>query len=214
MSVEVKDISPVVISRLPRYYRYLGSLKDADVERISSKDLSDLMKVTASQIRQDFNLFGGFGQQGYGYNVSKLYEEIGKILGIDKIHDVIIIGAGHIGQALANYSNFENRGFKIVGIFDNDPNLIGTTIRDCKVLDASTVPDFLKDNNIDIAIITVPKNQAVAVADMLVHNNIKAIMNFAHVDLLVPDEVIVENVHLSDTLLKLSYRLRESIENV
>ncbi len=131
--MENKEISQAVIGRLPRYFRFLGELKDEGVERISSQELSDIMNVTASQIRQDFNNFGGFGQQGYGYNVEYLYEEIGRILGLDKTHNLIIIGAGNLGQALANYTNFERRGFLFKGIFDCDPTLYGKKIRSMEV---------------------------------------------------------------------------------
>lgn len=205
--MEEKGISQAVISRLPRYFRYLGELKDEGVERISSQDLSGLMKVTASQIRQDFNNFGGFGQQGYGYNVEYLYEEIGKILGLDKEHHLIIIGSGNLGQALANYMNFERRGFIIKGLFDTNTNLYNKEIRGIKVQPMEDIKDFVKENDIDIAVLTIPKSSAVGVAEQLVEYGIKAIWNFAHVDLNVPKGVLVENVHLSDSLMKLSYNL-------
>lgn len=201
------NISQAVISRLPRYFRYLGELKDEGVERISSHELSLLMHVTASQIRQDLNHFGGFGQQGYGYNVSYLYEEIGKILGLDKKHKLVVIGAGHLGQALSNYVNFEKRGFIIKGIFDQDASLVGTKIRDVVVSDMDSLEQFVKNNDIDIAVLTIPKSGAVKVANSLVAYGIKAIWNFAHVDLNVPENVIVENVHLSESLMKLSYNI-------
>lgn len=214
--MEEKEISQAVISRLPRYFRYLGELKDEGVERISSQDLSELMKVTASQIRQDFNNFGGFGQQGYGYNVEYLYEEIGKILGLDKEHHLIIIGSGNLGQALANYMNFERRGFIMKGLFDSNEALYGKTIRGIKVQPMEQIKDFVKENDIDIAVLTIPKSSAVMVAEQLVEYGIKAIWNFAHVDLNVPKGVLVENVHLSDSLMKLSYNLNcyEQIEDV
>ena len=205
--MEEKEISQAVISRLPRYFRYLGDLKDEGIERISSQELSDIMKVTASQIRQDFNNFGGFGQQGYGYNVGFLYEEIGKILGLDKEHNLIIIGAGHLGQALVNYMNFERRGFIFRGIFDSNPAICGMKIREIEVQPMEKMETFVKENNIDIAVLTIPKSGAVAVAEQLVSYGIKAIWNFAHVDLNVPKEIQVENVHLSDSLMKLSYNL-------
>ncbi|MBQ6807374.1 MAG: redox-sensing transcriptional repressor Rex [Lachnospiraceae bacterium] len=205
--MEEKEISQAVISRLPRYFRYLGDLKDEGIERISSQELSDIMKVTASQIRQDFNNFGGFGQQGYGYNVVYLYEEIGKILGLDKEHNLIIIGAGHLGQALVNYMNFERRGFIFRGIFDSNPAICGMKIREIEVQPMEKMETFVKENNIDIAVLTIPKSGAVAVAEQLVSYGIKAIWNFAHVDLNVPKEIQVENVHLSDSLMKLSYNL-------
>ena len=201
------NISQAVIKRLPRYYRYLGELADEGVQRISSRELSELMHVTASQIRQDLNHFGGFGQQGYGYNVRNLYDEIGKILGLDKNHKLVVIGAGHLGQALSNYVNFERRGFHILGIFDSNPALIGKKIRDVSVSPMEELEDFIKSREIDIAVLTIPKTSAVDVAKTLVKYNIKAIWNFAHVDLAVPDDVIVENVHLSESLMTLSYNL-------
>lgn len=206
-----KEISQAVIARLPRYFRYLGELKDEGVERISSKDLSRIMKVTASQIRQDFNNFGGFGQQGYGYNVEYLYSEIGNILGLNQTHQLIIVGAGNLGQALANYVNFERRGFFIGGIFDINPELIGKKIRSIEVLPMEKMEQFVKESNVDIAVLTIPKESAVYVAEQLVGFGIKAFWNFAHVDLNVPEGIQVENVHLSDSLMKLSYNLNQTI---
>ena len=205
--MEQKEISQAVIGRLPRYFRYLGELKDEGIERISSQELSDIMKVTASQIRQDFNNFGGFGQQGYGYKVEYLYQEIGKILGLDKTHHLIIIGAGNLGQALANYMNFERRGFLFKGIFDNNPALFGKKIRNLEVKPMEELEQFVRENNIDIAVLTIPKNSAIQVAERLAANGIMGIGNFAHVDLNVPQEIQVENVHLSDSLMKLTYNI-------
>lgn len=202
-----KEISQAVITRLPRYYRYLGDLKDAGVERVSSQELSSIMRVTASQIRQDFNHFGGFGQQGYGYNVDYLYIEIGKILGLHKSHNLILIGAGNLGQALANYMNFEKRGFIITGIFDINPDLIGKTVRNIPIQPMENMQGFIKENDVDIAVLTIPKTGAVKVAEQLVEYGIRGIWNFAHVDLEVPEDVLVENVHLSDSLMKLSYQI-------
>ena len=206
-----REISKAVIQRLPRYYRYLGELLDSGVERISSGELSKQMKVTASQIRQDLNNFGGFGQQGYGYNVRYLRDEIGKILGLDKQHHMVIIGAGNLGTALANYTNFEKRGFKVVGLFDIDPALKGRKVRDMTVMSADELPDFLQRTDVDIAALTLPKASARQMAQVLVDNGIRAIWNFAHTDLnlIVPDTVVVENVHLSESLMRLSYRLKE-----
>ncbi len=203
--MEEKEISQAVIGRLPRYFRYLGDLRDEGVERISSQELSELMKVTASQIRQDFNNFGGFGQQGYGYNVDFLYKEIGKILGLDQTHHFIIIGAGNLGQALGNYMNFERRGFIFSGMFDKNPEVVGKEVRGIKVQPMEAMEQFVRENDIDIAVLTIPKTGAVDVAEKLVANGIKAIWNFAHVDLNVPEGIQVENVHLSDSLMKLSY---------
>lgn len=207
MDVEVKGISQAVVGRLPRYFRYLGELRDEGVERISSQELSELMKVTASQIRQDFNNFGGFGQQGYGYNVDFLYKEIGKILGLDIKHDFVIIGAGNLGRALGNYMNFERRGFIFKGMFDENPDLIGRDVRGVKVMPMEEMERFVRENDIDIAVLTIPKTSAIEVADRLVQNGIRAIWNFAHVDLNVPEGIQVENVHLSDSLMKLSYNI-------
>ncbi len=208
--MDQKDISQAVIGRLPRYFRYLGELKDTGVERISSQELSERMKVTASQIRQDFNNFGGFGQQGYGYNVEYLYNEIGKILGLDKTHKFVIIGAGNLGQALGGYINFERRGFIFSGIFDINPDVVGKDVRGIKVRSMDEMDDFIKANNIDIAVLTLPKAGAVEVAERLAKNGIKAIWNFAHVDLHLPADIQVENVHLSDSLMKLSYNLNRN----
>ena len=205
--MEEKSISKAVIKRLPRYYRYLGELIEEGIERISSNELSAKMRVTASQIRQDLNNFGGFGQQGYGYNVPYLYEEIGKILGLDKTHHMIIIGAGNLGQALANYVKFEKRGFKIVGVFDINPVLKGISIRGNGIRIMSELPEFLQKEDVQIAALTVPKSSAAEIAELLVQNGIKAIWNFAHLDLNVPKDVIVENVHLSESLMRLSYNL-------
>lgn len=205
--MENKEISQAVIGRLPRYFRYLGELKDEGIERVSSQELSDIMKVTASQIRQDLNNFGGFGQQGYGYKVEYLYEEIGKILGLYKTHNLIIIGAGNLGQALANYMNFERRGFLFKGMFDRNPKLYGKKIRDMEVKPMEELSSFVRENDIDIAVLTIPKTSAECVAQLLVREGIKGIWNFAHVDLNVPEEIQVENVHLSDSLMKLAYNI-------
>ena len=205
--MEEKEISQAVIGRLPRYFRYLGELKDEGVERISSQDLSVLMKITASQIRQDFNNFGGFGQQGYGYNVEYLYDEIGRILGLNRQHSFIIVGAGNLGRALGNYMNFERRGFIFKGMVDKDPALFGEKVRGVEVMPMEKLDSFVRENNIDIAVLTIPKAGAEETAKRLVQNGIKAIWNFAHVDLNIPEEIQVENVHLSDSLMKLSYNI-------
>lgn len=205
--MQKKEISKAVINRLPRYYRYLGDLLEKDVVRISSKELSERMKVTASQIRQDLNNFGGFGQQGYGYNVEYLHTEIGKILGLDKKYNIIIIGAGNLGQALANYVDFERRGFYIVGIFDVNPRLLGLSIRGVEVKLMDELEDFIRTNQVDIAALTVPKPKVPQIAADLVSWGIRGIWNFAPTDLHLPKEVTVENVHLAESLMKLSYRL-------
>lgn len=207
--MQKKEISKAVINRLPRYYRYLGDLLEKDVIRISSKELSERMKVTASQIRQDLNNFGGFGQQGYGYNVEYLHSEIGKILGLDSKYQLIIIGAGNLGQALANYADFEKKGFFVRAIFDINPGLIGTEIRGIAVKSMDELEEYASHNKIDIAAITVPKTKAPTIASELAKLGVKGIWNFAPTDLNLPKEVTVENVHLIDSLMKLSYRLSE-----
>lgn len=212
--MEDRKISKAVITRLPRYYRYLGDLQEEGIERISSSDLSKRMNVTASQIRQDLNNFGGFGQQGYGYNVEYLREEIGKILGLNDKHNIVIIGAGNLGQALAKYPLFEKRGFIVKGIFDINPELDGVMVRDIPIRMIDQLDDFLKNNKIHIAALTIPKESAVEISKVIVDNGIKAIWNFAHVDLNLPKDVIVENVHLSDSLMKLSYMITQQKEKM
>lgn len=205
-----KKISIAVIKRLPRYYRYLGDLLENGITRISSKDLSKRMNVTASQIRQDLNNFGCFGQQGYGYNVELLYDEIKKILGLDKTYNLIIIGAGNIGQALINYMNFQKRGFNFIGIFDINPRLIGMTIRGIEINDIDKLESFINSHNVDVAVLTLPKNNAVKVSQTIIECGVKGIWNFSHVDLKTPPDVVVENVHLTDSLMTLSYKLNNS----
>lgn len=207
-----KEISMAVINRLPRYYRYLGELLENDVVRISSKELSERMQVTASQIRQDLNNFGGFGQQGYGYNVEYLYTEIGKILGLDRKYNTIIIGAGNLGQALANYTDFERRGFVMQSIFDINPILKGMSIRGIPIRMMSELEDYIKTHEVQIAALTIPKEKAPAIAADLARWGIKAIWNFAPTDLNVPENVMVENVHLAESLMRLSYRLKATEE--
>ena len=202
-------ISKAVINRLPRYYRYLGDLLREGTERISSEALSKRMHTTASQIRQDFNHFGGFGQQGYGYNVENLHAEIGKILGLDHDHSIAIIGAGNLGRALANSRDFEKRGFHVTAMFDIRPEIIGTEIAGVTVSGMYDLEKVLKENRISIVALTVPKNAAKHVADQVVACGIRAVWNFAHFDLHLPDDVVIENVHLSDSLMKLSYKLSE-----
>lgn len=200
-------ISTAVIKRLPRYYRYLGELMEAGTERISSNELSKLMNVTASQIRQDLNNFGGFGQQGYGYNVEFLYSEIGRLLGVDRRHNIIVVGSGHLGQAIANYANFERRGFIVKGMFDKNPDVIGKEIRGIKVMSMEEIEEFIRVNKIEIAALTLPKQQAAEMAEKLVKFGIRGFWNFAHIDLELPKGIVVENVHLSESLMRLSYNL-------
>ncbi|MGP1433787.1 MAG: redox-sensing transcriptional repressor Rex [Catonella sp.] len=207
--MESKNISPAVIKRLPRYYRYLGDLLKSGIDRISSKDLSEKMQVTASQIRQDLNNFGGFGQQGYGYNVEYLYSEIAKILGLDKDYSIIIVGTGNLGTALTNYTDFAKRGFFVKKAFDIRSELEGKKIGEIEILGMDKLEGYIKNNQVDIAALTVPKDAATDIAAKLVKYGIKAIWNFAPVDLRLPKDVIVETIHLSDTLMRLSYSLKD-----
>lgn len=203
-----KNISMAVIRRLPKYYRYLGDLLDRDIQRISSKELSDIIGFTASQIRQYLNNFGGFGQQGYGYNVDALHQEIGKILGLDTKYNAVLIGAGNLGQAIANYSGFRKAGFEIKALFDANPRMIGLKIRDFEILDSEDIEEFIKENDVDIAIMCIPKKGSQELADRLVNAGIKGIWNFVPVDLDVPESVIVENVNLTESLFTLSYLMK------
>lgn len=207
--MDKKKISMAVIRRLPKYHRYLKELLKNDIDRISSKDLSEKIGFTASQIRQDLNNFGDFGQQGYGYNVRDLYNQISSILGLTKDYNTIIIGAGNIGQAIANYTNFDRLGFNLKCIFDINPKLIGLKIRNIEVKDIDLLEGFIKENNIDIAILCTPKSAAQNVCDVLVKNGIKGMWNFTPVDLQTPQGVIVENAHLSESLLTLSCLMNE-----
>ena len=202
-----KKVSPAVIKRLPRYYRYLHDLLKLEIKRISSKELSERMGVTASQIRQDLNCFGEFGQQGYGYNVEMLFNEIGNILGLNKVYNSIIIGAGNMGRALANYGNFKKWGFIITGIFDVDKKVIGKKINNIEVLPLDSIDDYVKKNKTDIAIICVPYEQTPDIANKMTLLGIKGLWNFSPMDLELSGDVTVENVHLSDSLMVLGYRL-------
>ena len=208
--MEERGISQAVIGRLPRYYRYLGDLKSEGVERISSQELSRIMNVTASQIRQDFNNFGGFGQQGYGYNTSYLYEEIGKILGLNKQHDMILIVAGNLGQALVRYLKFKKSGFNFICAFDIDSRLFDQTIGGIPIRPMSELQSYVDSNDVDIVVLTIPKTGAKEVAETLSDTRIKAISNFAHVDLELPPQIKVENVHLQDSLMMLSYNIHRN----
>jgi len=202
-----KEISSAVIARLPRYYRYLGELKEHGVVRISSMELSRHMGVTASQIRQDFNNFGGFGQQGYGYNVDYLYKEIGKILGLTRKYSLIIMGAGNLGLALANHTSFEGRGFVLKGIFDINPRLEGTVVRGIPILMMEQLKPYLEKSGADIAVITTPVGAARDTASLLYSCGVRGFWNFAHIDLQLPEDAVVENMHLAESLMRLSYSL-------
>ena len=203
-----KQVPAVVIKRLPRYYRYLSELLKLDIKRISSGDLSKKMNVTASQIRQDFNYFGGFGQQGYGYNVEYLYNAIGEILGLNNENRAIIVGAGNLGRALANHDAFERRGFKIIALFDINPDVCGKEVNGKKVLPLEELEGFIAENSINIGILTVPSSFVKETADRLVKAGIRGMLNFGYTELEADFGVPVENVHLSDALMTLSYKLK------
>ncbi|MEG1483257.1 redox-sensing transcriptional repressor Rex [Clostridium sp.] len=207
-----KNISMAVIKRLPKYHRYLQELMRNDIDRISSKDLGEKIGFTASQIRQDLNCFGDFGQQGYGYNVKDLYNQISLILGLNKDYKTVIVGAGNIGQAIANYSRFAELGLFLKGIFDANPKMTGLRMMGIEIQDIDNMESFLQGNDIDIAMICVPRINAQKVCDILVAGGVKGIWNFAPVDLVVPEDVIVENVHLSESLLTLIYLLHKGEE--
>lgn len=200
-------ISNAVIKRLPRYRRYLGELKKKKVDKISSNEFSRLIGYTASQIRQDLNNFGGFGQQGYGYNVNDLYDEISAILGLDRKYKMVIVGAGNLGQAIANYTHYYKSGFIVDKIFEINPKMIGLKINDIDVEDYEEIVEYVEKNKIDMGIICTTKESAQEVADKLCFAGIKGIWNFAPVDLEVPAHVALENVHLSDSLHSLAYHM-------
>lgn len=204
-----KNVSMAVIKRMPKYYRYLGELVKNDVDRISSKELGEKIGFTASQIRQDLNNFGDFGQQGYGYNVKELHNQIGTILGVGKEYNAVLIGAGNIGQAIANYSRFTDIGLGITAIFDANPKLVGMRIRDVEIKDIDELKEYLEENNIDMGILCVPRINAQKVCDVLVNGGVKGIWNFAPIDIHVPETVKVENVHLSESLLTLVYQMNK-----
>lgn len=203
-------ISRAVIKRLPRYRRYLDDLKKRNVDRISSNELSNLIGYTASQIRQDLNNFGGFGQQGYGYNVETLHNQISIILGLHHDYKMVIIGAGNLGQAIANYTRYYKQGFRVTAMFDVNPRLIGLKINDIEVMDSENLEEYLKENNIDIGIICTTKDSADDVAKQLTNGGVKGIWNFAPTDLSVGDEIAIENVHLSDSLHSLAYYINRN----
>lgn len=202
------NVSITVIRRLPKYYRYLVELVDKGTNRISSQELSKMTGFTASQIRQDLNNFGGFGQQGYGYNVEELYNQLRKILGLETVYNAVIAGAGNLGQAIANFKGFEDAGYKVVALFDQKPDLIGHKVRDIEIKDSKDMVDYIKEHKIDIGIITTPKASAQQLTDEYVSAGIKGIWNFAPIDLDAPEDVIIENVRLNESLYILSYFLK------
>lgn len=211
--MEKGEISNSVIKRLPRYYRFLGELIKQGFTKMSSRELAQRMGLTASQIRQDLNCFGGFGQQGYGYNLKELRRQIGLILGADKGSKTILIGAGNLGRALASHMDFSSKGYNLIGIFDVDKNVIGNEIGDLTVKSDDEIEEFCKENEPVVAILCIPKSSAQEVADKLVSLGIKAFWNFSHYDLLIEHkDAIVENVHLGDSLLTLSYHINHKLK--
>lgn len=203
-----RHISDLVIKRLPRYYRFLGELKASGVNRISSRELAERMGLTASQIRQDLNCFGGFGQQGYGYNVEQLHEEIAHILGIDRKQKAILIGLGNLGRAIANHIKFEQLGFQLIGIFDKKESLTGDIVRNLPVRSTAVMDEFCRENLPDIAILCIPKENALPIAEQLIKLGVRGFWNFSHEDISVNHpEISVENVHFGDSLMTLRYRI-------
>lgn len=206
-------VSLSVVRRLPRYYRFLNELLKEGKTRISSRELSDLMNLTASQIRQDLNCFGGFGQQGYGYNIQDLHSHIAEILGLNKKKNCILIGAGNLGEALVNMG-FERRGFQLVGIFDINPEVVGQEINGIKVMHNDQLKDFCAEYEPKVAVLCIPKTAAKEIADQLVLLGIKGFWNFSHYDLTLNyDDIVVENVHLGDSLMTLCYRVSEVLKD-
>ncbi len=203
-------ISRSVIKRLPRYYRFLGELKNKGITRISSRELSEKMGLTASQIRQDLNCFGGFGQQGYGYNIELLQCEIGKILGLDGYKTAILIGVGNLGRAVAMHINFESKGFHLTGVFDSKESLVGQIIKDLPIRNISTLDEFCRENHPDMAVLCIPKESAESITKQLVQLGIKGFCNFSHYDIAINyPNVSVENIHFGDSIMMLSYKLSE-----
>ena len=206
-------ISNSVIRRLPRYYRFLGDLEANGYVRISSRELAESMGLTASQIRQDFNCFGEFGQQGYGYNVTELRGEIGKILGLDKKTPMILLGAGNLGRALASHIDFESKGFDLVGIFDANPELVGKKIGELTVSDVAELEEYCRKEKPAAAILCIPREAAEKEVERLISYGIRAFWNFTHFDLrMAHKDIAVENVHLGDSLTTLSYCINSSNE--
>ncbi len=205
---KTNNVSNSVIKRLPRYYRFLGDLKSKGMNRISSKELSERMGLTASQIRQDLNCFGEFGQQGYGYNIELLQNEIGRILGLSNIKKAILIGAGHMGRALAMHFDMTTKGFSLIGIFDKKLSVCGQTIQNLPIHHIDRLDEFCRENRPDIAILCIPKSEATGVAEQLVNLGVKGFWNFTHYDLSVDfPNAVVENVHLSDSLMTLCFNI-------
>lgn len=208
------NISNSVIRRLPRYYGFLGELEDQQISKISSRELSERMHLTASQIRQDLNCFGGFGQQGYGYNVSELRKEIGRILGVDKHRKTILIGAGNLGTALAVHINFEKSGCSLIGIFDSNKKIVGNPLGKLTITDIDDLEKFCRENKPEVAVLCIPKSVTKEIVDRLTELGVRSFWNFSHYDINVEHKnIIVENVHLGDSLLTLSYGVNNNLDN-
>ena len=208
------NISNSVIRRLPRYYRFLGELEDQQISKISSRELSERMHLTASQIRQDLNCFGGFGQQGYGYNVSELRKEIGRILGVDKHRKTILIGAGNLGTALAVHINFEKSGYSLIGIFDSNKKIVGNPLGKLTITDIDDLESFCRENKPEVAVLCIPKSVTKEIVDRLTGLGVRSFWNFSHYEINVEHKnIIVENVHLGDSLLTLSYGVNNNLDN-
>lgn len=205
-------VSNAIIRRLPRYRRYLGYLQTKGIKKISSNELSEMIGYTASQIRQDLNTFGEFGQQGYGYEVDRLYKEINKILGLDREYKTVVVGCGNLGQAITNYTYYYKIGFNIIGLFDVNPKIVGNVINDVEVMDSADLEEYVRREKIDIGIICVNRENAQKVADELVSGGVKGIWNFAPIDLNIPENVALESVHLSDSLHALSFMIKSMNE--
>ncbi len=201
-------ISESVIKRLPRYYRFLGELKAEGMERISSRELSERMGLTASQIRQDLNCFGGFGQQGYGYNIELLQAEIGEILGLNRPKNTILIGMGNLGRAVTMHMNFESKGFHLIGLFDAKESLVGQVVRNQPIRSTDTLDEFCRENLPKVAILCIPKEAAEGISEQLIKLGVKAFWNFSHYDIAMKHpEVVVQNIHFSDSLMRLSFKM-------
>ena len=205
------SISMSVIKRLPRYYRFLSELNEQNIDRISSTKLAEIMNVTASHVRQDLNCFGGFGQQGYGYSVSQLKDEIKNILGLNNNYKAILIGAGNLGRAVATHMNFSRQGFELSAVFDKNESIVGTMLRGITIMSNDKIEEYCKENRVDVACLCLPRNAVQSIIDKLYYLGIRNFWNFSHYDIKNDyKDVIVENVHMSDSLMTLCYRINEN----
>lgn len=205
-----KIISDATLERLPIYLDCFQDVKNANIKEISSREMAEILRIKATQLRQDFHNFGGFGEPGRKYNVNVIIDQLNNIIGLEYPHYMVIVGAGHLGQAIANYKNFEKRGFIVKGIFDINPKIIGLTINEIEVQDIDELLETVKKENISIGIITVPEKASYYVADLLVKSGVKAIWNFAPSNLKLPEHIAFRHEHLSSGLLKLAYKIKEN----